>query len=73
MAETHEYKIPSDIEFRVIGNAFGLLIASAGLLAGEMMYQHSLDYWVQDCVPLFFAIWMAYRLFRNFITTMIAY
>ncbi|HIJ82525.1 MAG TPA: hypothetical protein HPP76_12540 [Desulfuromonadales bacterium] len=73
MAAVEEYKIPSDIEYRVIGNAFCLMIASSGLLAGEMVNQHSLDYWMDDIVPLLFAGWMAFRLFRNFITTMVAY
>ncbi len=73
MAATEEIRISDDIEFRVIANIFGLMIASAGLLAGEMMYQHSFDYWMQDSVPIFFAIWMAYRLFKNFLSLMIAY
>ena len=31
-----EIKVPADIEYRVIGNAFGLMIACGGLL-GRMM------------------------------------
>lgn len=73
MAKTVEIKIPEDIEFRVIGNAFGLLIASAGLLAGEMLRLHSFDYWLDDIVPLLLLIWMGFRLFRNFLSTMNAY
>jgi hypothetical protein len=73
VATTELVKIPEDIEFRVIANVFGLLIACAGLLAGEMMYQRSFDYWMQDAVPLLFAGWMSFRLFRNFLTMMIAY
>ena len=73
MAKTVEIKIPEDIEFRVIGNAFGLLIASAGLLAGEMLRQRSFDYWLEDIVPLLLLLWLGFRLFRNFLSTMNAY
>lgn len=73
MAKSVEIKIPSDIEFRVIGNAFGLLIASAGLLAGEMVRMRSIDYWLDDIVPLVLLIWMGLKLYRNFLSTMTAY
>lgn len=73
MAKSVEIKIPDDIEFRVIGNAFGVLIASAGLLAGEMLRLRSFDYWLDDIVPLLLLLWMTYRLFRNFLSTMNAY
>jgi len=39
-------------EFRFLGNLFGALIACAGLLAGTMMHERSLDYWLEDIVPL---------------------
>jgi len=73
MAKTVEIKIAADIEYRVIANAFGLLIASAGLLAGEMVRLRSFDYWQNDAVPLFLVIWLGFRLFRNFLSTMNAY
>lgn len=73
MAKTVAVKIPDDIEYRVIGNAFGLLIVSAGLLAGEMVRLLSFDYWQNDIVPLLLLIWIGYRLFRNFLSTMSAY
>lgn len=73
MAKTVAVKIADDIEYRVIANAFGLLIASGGLLAGEMVRQRSFEYWLDDIVPLLFVCWMAYRLYRNFLSTMIAY
>jgi len=73
VAKTVEVKIPEDIEYRVIGNAFGLLIASAGLLAGEMVRQRSFDYWLNDIVPLLLMIWLSFRLYRNFLSTMTAY
>lgn len=73
MAKTVEIKIPEDIEYRVIGNAFGLLIVSAGLLAGEMVRLRSIDYWLADIVPLVLLIWMGFRLYRNFLSTMSAY
>jgi len=72
-AKTVSIKIADDIEYRVIGNAFGLLIASAGLLAGEMLHQRSFEYWPNDIVPLMFTSWMAFRLYRNFLSTMAAY
>lgn len=66
-------KIAGDIEYRVIGNAFGLLIAMAGLLGGTMLNQRSFEYWMDDLVPLLFSAYMAFRLFRNFIATMTLY
>jgi len=39
-------------EFRFLGNLFGALMACAGLLAGTMMHERSLDYWLEDIVPL---------------------
>ncbi len=66
-------KIAADIEYRVIGNFFGLLIASGGLLAGTMMSMRSLDYWLEDIVPLILVAFLAYRLMRNLLNTMIAY
>lgn len=73
VAKTVEIKIPSDIEFRVISNAFGLLIASAGMLAGEMVRLRSFDFWLDDIVPLLLLIWMCFRLYRNFLSTITAY
>lgn len=73
MAKTVEIKIPDDIEYRVIGNIFGMLIASAGLLAGEMIRLRSFDYWLDDIVPLLLLIWMAFRMYRNLLSTMNAY
>lgn len=66
-------KIPEDIEYRVIGNAIGLLIASAGLVGGTMVNQRSVDYWMEDMVPLVFALYMAFRLYRNFLSTILLY
>ena len=66
-------KIPGDIEYRVIGNAFGLLISMAGLLGGTMLNQRSFEYWMDDLVPLVLSAYMAFRLFRNFIATMTLY
>lgn len=73
MAKTATIKIPDDIEFRVIGNSFGLLIASAGLLAGDMVRHSSFDYWFVDFIPLFLVFWMLFRLYKNFLLTMTAY
>lgn len=66
-------KIPADIEYRVIGNAFGLLVACGGLLSGAMMNQSSLDYWQEDLLLLALIAVMAYRLMRTFIDTMQLY
>jgi hypothetical protein len=73
VAKTVEVKIPDDIEYRVIGNAFGLLIVSAGLLAGEMVRLRSFDYWLNDIVPLLLVLWFGLRLYRSFLATMLAY
>jgi len=66
-------KIPEDIEYRVLGNAFGLLIATGGLLAGTMVSEKSFDYWLHDIVPLSLFVFLSFRLFRNFISTMLLY
>lgn len=39
-------------EYSVLANLFGVLLACAGLLAGTMMHERSLDYWQEDLVPL---------------------
>jgi hypothetical protein len=72
-ASVKTIKIPADIEYKVIGNAFGLLIASGGLLAGAMVSQRSLDYWPEDIVPLVLVLFLGYRLMRTFVTTMAVY
>lgn len=66
-------KIPSDIEYRVIGNAFCLMIACGGLLAGTMVSQRSVDYWQEDIVPLVLVFFLGYRLMRTFVSTMTVY
>lgn len=73
MAKTVALKIPADIEFRVIGNALGLWIASAGLLAGNMVRERSFDYWLDDIVPLLIVVWLLFRFFRNLLATMTVY
>lgn len=39
-------------EYRVLAHLFGVLLACAGLLAGTMVHERSLDYWQSDLVPL---------------------
>jgi hypothetical protein len=73
VAKSVEIKIPDDIEYRVISNAFGLLIACAGLLGGQMVRMRSFDCWTDDIVPLLLLCWLGFRLYRNFLSTMIAY
>jgi len=71
--EAAEIKIPADIEYKVLGNAFGLMIASGGLLAGTMMAERSLEYWREDIVSLVLVFFLGFRLMRNFVTTMTVY
>lgn len=66
-------KVPADIEYKVIGNAFGLLIASGGLLAGSMVSERSLAYWREDIVPLGLVVVMGILVYRGFMTTMDVY
>lgn len=66
-------KIPADIEYRVIGNFFALLIACAGILGGTMVNQRSFDYWADDLVPIVAVLFLVFRLFRNFISTLTLY
>ncbi len=73
MAKTIELKIPADIEYNVIGDAFGLMIASAGLMAGTMVQQRSFDYWLDDIAILLIVAWFAFRLFRDLLSTMTLY
>ncbi|HBA73451.1 MAG: hypothetical protein A2X82_10160 [Geobacteraceae bacterium GWC2_55_20] len=73
MAKTVAIKIPSDIEYRVISNAFGLMFASAGLLAGAMVQQRSFGYWRDDIVMLLIVAWLGFRLFRNLLSTLMLY
>ena len=72
MAKTATIKVQVDIEYIVIGNAFGLLIACGGLLGGTMVNQMSLDYWRDDFVLLVLVGFMAFRLMRSFTKVMIA-
>lgn len=66
-------KIPDDIEYRVIGNAIGLMVASGGLLGGAMVNQRSFDYWQEDVILLTLVAVMGFRLLRSFMTTMLFY
>ena len=66
-------KIPDDIEYRVIGNAIGLMVACGGLLGGAMVNQRSLEYWLEDVILLALVAVMAYRLLRSFIANMQLY
>ena len=66
-------KQPQDLEIAVIGNAFCLLIASAGLLAGSMAANLSLAYWREDIVALAITAFMGIRLLRNLMNAMTLY
>jgi hypothetical protein len=39
-------------EYRVLANLFGVMLGLAGLLAGTMLREGSVDYWQHDLVPL---------------------
>ena len=71
--EAVEIKIPADIEYKVLGNAFGLMIACGGLLVGNMMSERNFGYWREDIVPLALVFFLAFRLMRNFVTTIVVY
>lgn len=73
MAKTMNLKIPADIEYHAIGDVFGLMIASAGLMAGTMVQQRSFEYWLEDIAILLIAAWFAFRLYRDFLSTMTLY
>ena len=72
MAKTATIKVQVDIEYIVIGNAFGLLIACGGLLGGTMVNQMSLEYWRDDFVLLALLGFMGFRLVRSFTKAMLA-
>jgi hypothetical protein len=72
-SEAVESKQPQDIEIAVIGNAFCLLIASAGLLAGSMAANLSLAYWREDVAVLAITAVMGIRLLRNLMDVMTQY
>ena len=71
--EAIQIKIPADIEYKVLGNAFGLMIACGGLLAGNMMSERSFEYWREDIVAIVLVVFLAFRLMRTFVTTMTVY
>lgn len=68
-----EIRILQEIEFKVIGNALGFMIACGGLLAGTMMTHRSTEYWLEDIVPLVLAIVMGIKLLRSLIAVVSAY
>jgi len=66
-------KILQEVEYKVIGNAFGVLIAMGGLLAGTMVSQRSFEYWQEDIVLIVLLAIMSFNLMRSFVATMTAY
>lgn len=66
-------KVLQEIEYKVIGNAFGVLIASGGLLAGTMVSHRSFEYWQEDIVLIGLLAIMAFSLMRSFVAAMTAY
>lgn len=66
-------KILHEIEYKVIGNAFGVLIAAGGLLAGSMASQRSFEYWQEDIVLIGLLAIMSFKTMRSFVAAMTAY
>ena len=66
-------KILQEVEYKVIGNAFGVLIAMGGLLAGTMVSQRSFEFWQEDIVLIILLAFMSFNLMRSFVATMTAY
>ena len=71
--EKVEIKILQEIEYKVIGNAFGVLIAMGGLLAGTMVSQRSFEFWQEVIVLIILLAFMSFNLMRSFVATMTAY
>lgn len=71
--EAVQIKILVDIEYKVIGNVFGVLIATGGLLAGTMVSHSSFEYWQEDFVLIGLLAIMLFRLVRSFVVAMTAY
>ncbi|MFA7061336.1 MAG: hypothetical protein WC156_11025 [Pedobacter sp.] len=71
--EAVQIKILAEIEYKVIGNAFGALIATGGLLAGSMVSQGSFEYWQEDFLLIGLLAIMSFRLVRSFVAAMTAY
>lgn len=68
-----ETKIHQDIEYKVIGNAFGVLVAGGGLLAGAMVSQRSIEYWQEDIAMILLLAIMSVNLLRSFVVAMTTY
>ena len=66
-------KILQEIEYKVIGNAFGVLIATGGLLAGTMVSQRSFEFWQEDIVLIGLLTIMSFNTMRSFVAAMTAY
>jgi hypothetical protein len=71
--EAVEVKNLQEIEYKVIGNAFGVLIATGGLLAGAMVSQRSFEYWHEDIVLIGLLAITSFSLMRSFVAAMTAY
>ena len=52
-------------EYRVLANFFGVMLASAGLLAGTMFKERSLDYWQDDAVSILLFLITGRGLLKN--------
>lgn len=52
-------------EFRMIGNLFWIIMSLGGLMVGTMFRERSIDYWMDDIVPLLILVFSSYRFYRN--------
>lgn len=52
-------------EFNFIGSLLGLMLALTGLAVGNMVRERSLDYWMEDIVPLVLLFIMLKGLFKS--------
>lgn len=71
--ESIEIKILHEIEYKVIGNLFGVMIAAGGLLAGTMVSQRSFEYWQEDIVLIVLLAFMSHNLLRSLLAAITAY
>lgn len=52
-------------EYKVLANIFGIMLASAGLLAGTMFRERSVDYWQDDMVSLLLLLFSGRGFIKN--------
>lgn len=63
--EKNTAQVSDGPEYRVLASLFGLLLGGAGLLAGTMVFEGSVDYWQHDLVPLLILLVSGRGLLKN--------